>query len=197
MHALTGRRSDLILSAPFPITRPSYRRKFWRDISGQTGYAQRKAQFINALGRQIVAARAARRELPGPAGPPDRLQSGFTAAGLNRKFDLLPYRFAVAQPSFQISTESGEHETGVAAPASRCGYLDGVVPGGNIDGICQLVSTLPKADFLISVPQPALEPFQSLPHAPGGLRRAAQVTLVRRTAARLHLGAGQTAKPAA
>jgi hypothetical protein len=39
---------DLILSAPFPITRPSYRRKFWRDISGQTGYAQRKAQFLNA-----------------------------------------------------------------------------------------------------------------------------------------------------
>ena len=41
---------DLILSAPFPITGPSYRRKFWRDISGQTGYAQRKAQFLNALG---------------------------------------------------------------------------------------------------------------------------------------------------
>ena len=41
---------DLILSAPFPITRLSYRRKFWRDISGQTGFAQRKAQFINALG---------------------------------------------------------------------------------------------------------------------------------------------------
>jgi fatty acid desaturase len=41
---------DLILSAPFPITRQSYRRKFWRDISGQTGFAQRKAQFINALG---------------------------------------------------------------------------------------------------------------------------------------------------
>src|ERR1700683_3944888 len=41
---------DLILSAPFPITRPSYRRKFWRDITGQTGYAQRKAQFFNRLG---------------------------------------------------------------------------------------------------------------------------------------------------
>jgi fatty acid desaturase len=41
---------DLILSAPFPITRPSYRRKFWRDISGQTAYQQRKAQLFNALG---------------------------------------------------------------------------------------------------------------------------------------------------
>jgi len=51
-HARTQQEDDpdLILSAPFPITRPSYRRKFWRDISGQTGYAQRKAQFLNALG---------------------------------------------------------------------------------------------------------------------------------------------------
>jgi fatty acid desaturase len=51
-HARTQQHDDpdLILSAPFPITRPSYRRKFWRDISGQTGYAQRKAQLLNALG---------------------------------------------------------------------------------------------------------------------------------------------------
>ena len=41
---------DLILSAPFPITRASYRRKFLRDILGQTGYAQRKAQLLNAMG---------------------------------------------------------------------------------------------------------------------------------------------------
>ena len=41
---------DLVLSAPFPITRRSYRRKFWRDITGRTGYMQRKAQFRNALG---------------------------------------------------------------------------------------------------------------------------------------------------
>src|SRR5688500_17392640 len=34
-HARTQQDDDpdLILSAPFPITRPSYRRKFWRDIS--------------------------------------------------------------------------------------------------------------------------------------------------------------------
>jgi fatty acid desaturase len=41
---------DLVLSAPFPITRLSYRRKFWRDITGQTGFAQRRAQFVAALG---------------------------------------------------------------------------------------------------------------------------------------------------
>lgn len=51
-HAKTQQEDDpdLVLSAPFPITSASYRRKFIRDISGQTGYQQRKAQILNALG---------------------------------------------------------------------------------------------------------------------------------------------------
>ena len=49
-HTQQANDPDLVLSAPFPITRPSYRRKFWRDISGRTGFAQRKAQILNALG---------------------------------------------------------------------------------------------------------------------------------------------------
>lgn len=51
-HAHTQQEDDpdLVLSAPFPITRPSYRRKFLRDITGQTAYQQRKAQLLNALG---------------------------------------------------------------------------------------------------------------------------------------------------
>ena len=42
---------DLVLSAPFPITRKSFKRKMIRDITGQTGYQQRKAQILNALGK--------------------------------------------------------------------------------------------------------------------------------------------------
>jgi fatty acid desaturase len=51
-HANTQQENDpdLVLSAPFPITKASYRRKFWRDITGKTGYEQRKAQLHNALG---------------------------------------------------------------------------------------------------------------------------------------------------
>ena len=41
---------DLVLSAPFPITKASYRRKFLRDLFGVTGYSQRKAQLLNAFG---------------------------------------------------------------------------------------------------------------------------------------------------
>jgi fatty acid desaturase len=49
-HTQQDEDPDLPLSAPFPITWASYRRKLWRDLSGQTGYQQRKAQFLNALG---------------------------------------------------------------------------------------------------------------------------------------------------
>jgi fatty acid desaturase len=51
-HARTQQEDDpdLVLSAPFPITGLSYRRKFIRDITGQTGYQQRKVQLLNALG---------------------------------------------------------------------------------------------------------------------------------------------------
>jgi fatty acid desaturase len=40
---------DLSLSAPFPTNRDSLRRKFIRDLTGQTFYKQRRAQFAAAL----------------------------------------------------------------------------------------------------------------------------------------------------
>jgi fatty acid desaturase len=49
-HTQQADDPDLVLSAPFPITKASYRRKLWRDITGRTGYQQRKAQLLNALG---------------------------------------------------------------------------------------------------------------------------------------------------
>src|ERR1700743_2634615 len=39
---------DLGLSAPFPITRSSYKRKFIRDITGQTGFKPRPEQCNRA-----------------------------------------------------------------------------------------------------------------------------------------------------
>jgi fatty acid desaturase len=94
-HARTQQDDDpdLTLSAPFPITRPSYRRKFWRDISGQTGFAQRKAQFINALGDRSwpVAQRAA--HFWNKLGPPfvanALLFAGLAAAGVWWAYPLL------------------------------------------------------------------------------------------------------------
>ena len=44
---------DLVLSAPFPITKTSLRRKIIRDLTGQTFFKQRLNQFSNALGLGI------------------------------------------------------------------------------------------------------------------------------------------------
>ncbi|HEX3808474.1 MAG TPA: fatty acid desaturase family protein [Rhizomicrobium sp.] len=50
-HRLTQQPNDpdIGLSAPFPITRASLRRKFLRDITGQTGFKQRRAQLRAAF----------------------------------------------------------------------------------------------------------------------------------------------------
>ena len=44
---------DLGLSAPFPVTRQSLRRKIIRDLTGQTFFKQRRNQFANAMGLGI------------------------------------------------------------------------------------------------------------------------------------------------
>ncbi|MGB2574252.1 MAG: fatty acid desaturase, partial [Henriciella sp.] len=44
---------DLGLSAPFPITKHSLRRKIFRDLTGQTFYKQRLNQIANALGLNL------------------------------------------------------------------------------------------------------------------------------------------------
>ena len=41
---------DLVLSAPFPISRASLKRKIWRDITGNTGYTRRKQQIMMTWG---------------------------------------------------------------------------------------------------------------------------------------------------
>lgn len=52
-HARTQQDDDpdLVLSKSFPVTAKSFRRKLLRDITGQTGYAQRSAQFQDAFGK--------------------------------------------------------------------------------------------------------------------------------------------------
>ena len=55
---------DLVLSAPFPITRASFWRKAWRDLSGQTFYKQRFGGLV------------ARLRLGRVAGKPNALDAG-------------------------------------------------------------------------------------------------------------------------
>lgn len=44
-HTQQADDPDLVLSAPFPISRASLKRKIWRDIIGNTGYTRRKQQI--------------------------------------------------------------------------------------------------------------------------------------------------------
>ena len=48
-YAQQAEDPDLLLSAPFPITRTSLRRKMIRDLTGQTFYKQRIAPTISAI----------------------------------------------------------------------------------------------------------------------------------------------------
>ena len=48
-HTQTDRDPDLKLSAPFPTTRASLRRKFTRDLTGQTGLRQLYGQVVTWL----------------------------------------------------------------------------------------------------------------------------------------------------
>lgn len=94
-HARTQQEDDpdLVLSAPFPITAPSYRRKFWRDITGRTGFAQRKAQVLNALGDPSWPWRRRAAHFWEKLGPQclanAALFAGFAAAGMWWAYPLL------------------------------------------------------------------------------------------------------------
>lgn len=92
-HTQQADDPDLILSAPFPITRASYRRKFWRDITGRTGFAQRRAQLMNALGEPSWPPARRARHFWENLGPQFAVNiilfAGFTAAGVWWAYPLL------------------------------------------------------------------------------------------------------------
>jgi fatty acid desaturase len=94
-HAHTQQKDDpdLALSAPFPITKASYRRKFLRDITGRTGYQQRKAQFFNALGDPswplAKRARCFRERLGNQVAVNSLLWAGLALAGVWWAYPLL------------------------------------------------------------------------------------------------------------
>jgi fatty acid desaturase len=56
-HTQQPEDPDLILSAPFPITITSFKRKMWRDILGVTGYQRRLEQFKFTMGKDASLAR--------------------------------------------------------------------------------------------------------------------------------------------
>jgi len=75
MHDAQHDDPDLILSRRFQSPGLSYRRKFWRDSAARPVYnAQRKPQFLNALGGRNRGPSRSGRALLGPGWNADRLQ---------------------------------------------------------------------------------------------------------------------------
>jgi fatty acid desaturase len=84
---------DLVLSAPFPITRESFRRKAVRDLTGQTVFKQRVAQFRNAFtvkgGTYVDGVKKGLNRLGGPIAVNLALLVALTAVGYWYVFFLL------------------------------------------------------------------------------------------------------------
>jgi hypothetical protein len=108
----------------------------------------------------------------------DELFRGRTAASLNGEFSSASFGFVRADGRFEVAMESGEDELGLLRLQAGGGYDDGIVPGGSIDVISQLISALPGLDFLISVPNDMLTPFHKMGSIGWRLRRSNQVTLI-------------------
>lgn len=51
-HTQQAEDPDLVLSAPFPISRESLKRKVWRDVTGRTAYTRRKEQVMLTWGNE-------------------------------------------------------------------------------------------------------------------------------------------------
>jgi hypothetical protein len=60
---------------------------------------------------------------------------------------------------FEVAEETGTHEIGMVRMQLGGGYNNGITPGASIDVARQLVTALPKSDFVISIPE---QYFQAL-----------------------------------
>lgn len=78
-HTQQAEDPDLVLSAPFPITRQSLKRKVWRDITGRTAYTRRLEQVKFTWGEAGLSWRERW----------DRLVKGGLVGGLGANLALL------------------------------------------------------------------------------------------------------------
>lgn len=130
------------------------------------------ACFSNSTGDVATASLAVAQ------GVAQRLETNGTPASMAAYLARMPFHFVRATDGFQVAEESGGHALGLLRMQAGGGYRDGVVAGGSIDVINQMVHALPQTDFLISVPNEFLEPYASLARRSWRLRREGQAILV-------------------
>ena len=107
-----------------------------------------------------------------------RLADGAATASLKAEFERMAFRFVRASEGYRVADESGAEALGLLRMQAGGGYQDGIVAGGSIDVINQVVHALPQVDFLVSIPDEFLDSFVSLARRSWRLRRSGQATVI-------------------
>lgn len=148
-------------------------------------YDQTAAETLAAIGLPV--------DLIGRFKPPEGSSAvEFIARGLaaGRSLDDLKpqmrqmrFEFRKSEPSFEVATESGEHELGLLRlQLTRGSYWQGRGDGGNLDLTRQLLEKMPGVEFLASIESRHLHEFVELaetwPATPAKLTLIAEPMMV-------------------
>jgi hypothetical protein len=106
------------------------------------------------------------------------LNGGTNVAALKASVRHAPFAFVKSSAGFQVATEAGEHEVGMLRLQAGGGYQNGILRGGSVDVCEQMVSALPEASLLMSVPAEQFENIRWLALRVWPLRRANRLTLI-------------------
>jgi hypothetical protein len=89
-----------------------------------------------------------------------------------------PFVYTATDPNFSVALESGEEQIATLRLQLSGGFRNGVVKGGTVDVIGQLVAAVPHADLLVTVPEQFAEDARLLAMRCWPLGRPARLTLV-------------------
>ncbi len=106
------------------------------------------------------------------------LAEGADTYEVEEEFKARQFRFPSTWSQFEVATESGTHEIGLLRMQAGGGFVSGIVPGGGIDVISKLVSALPHADFIVSIPEALTTPLSEWAEQLLRLNRRHQMTLI-------------------
>lgn len=108
----------------------------------------------------------------------DLIRKSPPGAALTKTLAEVPFAWPLNHPPFEVATESGEKDLGLLRVQVGGGYRNGIVPGGSLDLILQLLASVPDVDFLVTVPAENVDSFQWLCGNFSSLNREGQALLV-------------------
>lgn len=107
-----------------------------------------------------------------------RLKAGQDLAELKSLAASQSFQFAATHPGYRAVPETGRDAIGMVRMQMGGGYHDGIVHGGSIDLVTQMVASIPEADFIVHVPQDILENVKWLARRYWPLERTNHLTLL-------------------